>query len=181
MTDIVVITGSPSGSSRSAALASALTSFLELHGVNVSQIELKGLPAEDLLHANFESEAIRKALAIVKGASIVVLATPIYKVAYSGLLKSFLDLLPQDGLSSKKVIALASGGTSGHRLALDYSLRPVLASLGASEVLANVYAVDSELVRLEDGEFLIHDDILRRLKAAADHAVQVLLPDPALL
>ena len=54
-----------------------------------------------------------------------------YKAAYTGLLKSFLDLLPQYALAGKTVLPLVTGGTPAHVLTVDYALRPVLASMGA--------------------------------------------------
>lgn len=53
------------------------------------------------------------------------------KAAYTGLLKAFLDLLPQYALGGKTVLPLVTGGTPAHVLAVDYALRPVLASMGA--------------------------------------------------
>jgi len=73
-----------------------------------------------------------------------LVATPIYKAAYSGLLKSFLDLLPQDGLRGKTVLPLATGGSTAHLLALDYALKPVLGALGARHILDSVYATDAQ-------------------------------------
>jgi FMN reductase len=55
----------------------------------------------------------------------------VYKAAYTGLLKSFLDLLPQYALAGKTVLPLVTGGTPAHVLTVDYALRPVLASMGA--------------------------------------------------
>ncbi len=57
----------------------------------------------------------------------MVIGTPVYKAAYSGLLKSLLDLLPQYALAGKTVLPLATGGSTAHVLAIDYALRPVLA------------------------------------------------------
>ena len=54
-----------------------------------------------------------------------------YKAAYTGLLKAFLDLLPQYALARRTVLPLVTGGTPAHLLAVDYALRPVLASMGA--------------------------------------------------
>ena len=59
---------------------------------------------------------------------------------YSGVLKAFLDLLPQDGLADKLVLPLATGGSQSHMLALDYALRPVLASLAPRHILPSIYA-----------------------------------------
>lgn len=182
MTDVVVITGSPSANSRSAALASQVGQLFGQRAIQSLQIDVKSLPAEDLLHANFKSAAIQSALAQVRAARLVVIATPIYKVAYSGLLKAFLDLLPQDGLVGKSVISIASGGSLGHLLALDYSLRPVLASLGVQAVIGNIYAVDAQLPKADNGLYQIDEDVLYRLNAAVDSAHEILTrQDSALL
>ena len=92
-----------------------------------------------------------EAVASVHAADVVVVATPIYKAAYSGLLKTFLDLLPQDALRGKTVLPLATGGSAAHLLALDYALKPVLAALGARDILDGVFATDAQLVRAEAG------------------------------
>jgi FMN reductase len=61
------------------------------------------------------------------------------------LLKVFLDLLPQDGLAGKLVLPVATGGSQSHMLALDYALRPVLASLGPRHILPSIYATSDQL------------------------------------
>ncbi|BET26973.1 NADPH-dependent FMN reductase [Limnobacter thiooxidans] len=175
MTEVVVITGSPSANSRSAALAAHARQLFEGRGVSVEQIDVKSLPAEDLLHANFNSAEIQAAIAKVSAARLLVVATPIYKVAYSGILKAFLDLLPQDGLTGKVVVSIASGGSAAHLLALDYALRPVLASLGVQSVIGNIYAVDSQLPRSPNGGYHIDTEIQRRLDAAVDAGFEQLV------
>ena len=50
-----------------------------------------------------------KTLATAIFALAVVIATPVYKAAYSGILKAFLDLLPQDGLDGKLVLPTPAG------------------------------------------------------------------------
>jgi FMN reductase len=81
----------------------------------------------------------------------VILATPVYKAAYSGLLKTFLDLLPQSGLRDKVVLPIATGGSLAHTLAIDYALRPVLTALAARSILPGIFAVDSQIVVADDG------------------------------
>ena len=94
----LIITGSPSGSSRTARLAGVVGERLAALGVDSSLLDLRSLPAEDLLHARFEAPSIVSALERVAAAQGVVVATPVYKAAYSGVLKTFLDVLPQFGL-----------------------------------------------------------------------------------
>ncbi len=68
--------------------------------------------------------------------SAVVVATPIYKAAYTGGLKALFDILPQSALRGKTVLPLATGGSPAHLLAIDYALKPVLSALGASDLAA---------------------------------------------
>ncbi|WP_141291839.1 NADPH-dependent FMN reductase, partial [Ideonella azotifigens] len=139
--NIVGIAGSPTSPSRSTALLrAALASLARPQGPGTIEIEVRLLPAVPLLAADARDPLIAQALAQVAAADVVLVATPIYKAAYSGALKAFLDLLPQDGLRGKTVLALGTGGSIGHLLALDYALKPVLSALGARHVLDVVYA-----------------------------------------
>jgi len=141
----LLIAASPSERSRSASLLDAAGRALEDAGVNVRRLSLRDLPADALLHQRGGEPRLAAAIAQVAGADAVVLATPIYKAAYSGLLKVFVDLLAQDGLRGKSVWPLATGGSPAHTFALDHSLRPVLDNLGAQQVLQTVYALDSQI------------------------------------
>jgi FMN reductase len=151
MSYVVTISGSPAARSRSTHLLSEAEALLQARGIATRRIDPRALPAEALLHADFGHPAIREALELVEHAQAVVIATPVYKVAYSGLLKTFLDLLPQTGLTGKLVLPIATGGSLAHLLALDYSLKPVISSLGARHVLANVFATDVEIASGQGG------------------------------
>lgn len=50
----------------------------------------------------------------------MIIATPIYKAAYTGVLKVFLDLLPTNALAGKIILPIGTGATPAHLLALDY-------------------------------------------------------------
>lgn len=163
---ILLIAASPGQKSRSAALLAAAAEQLQLLGLSTQTLRLRELPAQALLHADFQHEQIQAALESVRRAQVVVLATPIYKASYAGLLKTFLDLLPQDGLQGKTVWSLASGGSLAHLLALDYSLLPVLTSLGARQLVDGVYATDAQLSHTEQGP-VVDEAIRRRLSAGA--------------
>jgi FMN reductase len=56
-----------------------------------------------------------------------------------------LDLLPQKSLAGKVILPIATGGTLGHLLAINYALKPVLSELGASQILAGVYVLDTQI------------------------------------
>ena len=105
---IVAIQGSPSATSRSGSLLALAQSRLQGVASSAHVIVVRELPAQALLHAQFDHPLIRHALTEVARAQVVLVATPIYKAAYSGLLKLFLDLLPPDTLRGKSEIGRAS-------------------------------------------------------------------------
>lgn len=142
---ILLLAGSPAAPSRSARLLHEVGQRLTLRGHDTSELHVRDLPAKALLHAEFSDASIIHAKARVEQAHAVVIATPVYKAAYSGTLKAFLDLLPQDGFAGKLVLPLATGGSQSHMLALDYALRPVLASLGAKHILPSIYATEVQV------------------------------------
>jgi FMN reductase len=165
---IVSISGSPSQRSRSAWLLQLAQSRLA-DGESVAHfIAVRDLPAGALLAADVSSSPIRAAIDAIQQAELVIVSTPIYKAAYSGLLKAFLDLLPQDALRGKTVLPLATGGSLAHLLALDYALKPVLAALGARDILDGVFATDAQLAPLPGGGYAPDDALLARLERALE-------------
>lgn len=158
MTNIVIINGANAHTSRVNAIQQHIQQAAEV----VSIIEVHRLPAEDLLTADFSSEVIKSANQLVSDADIVVVLTPVYKAAYSGILKTYLDLIPQKGLEGKTILPIAVGGTLHHLLAIDYALKPVLCALGATNILQGVYVLDQSIQRKNDG-FVIEVNVLERV------------------
>ena len=162
---IIALAGSPSANSRSTALLRhVLDRFADSEPRH--EIVLRDLPAAALVRADGADPAIRRARELLAAARLVVVATPIYKASYSGLLKTFLDLLPQDALRGKTVLALGTGGSVAHLLALDYALKPVLAALGARHILDTVYATDSQFTPHALHGHVAHDDVTARIERA---------------
>lgn len=151
MATVLSISGSPSATSRTARLLRHLDARLEAQGHDVIALDVRTLPAEALLGADFAHPAIVEATELLARADGVVVATPVYKAAYSGLLKALLDLLPQYGLDGKTVLPLATGGTTAHVLALDYALRPVLNSMGADHIVQGWFTLDKDITVAPDG------------------------------
>lgn len=173
---VLLIAGSPTAPSRSQALLDTVGQRLLLRGLRSEHLQVRDLDALALVQADFGHPAVVRAAAQVAAADAVVIATPVYKAAYSGVLKAFLDLLPQTGLKGKTVLPLATGGSPHHMLALDYALRPVLQSLGARQILPGVYATESQVVRLPEGPYQVHADLALRLEEAVDLLATELLP-----
>jgi len=130
MASVVGLSGSPKPVSRSRALLELTLAALERQGAGPSRlIDLAALPTDALLGRRDDRD-VTEAIQAVLDSGIVVVSTPIYRATYSGLLKVFFDLLPQDALARKVAIAIATGGGPGHLLAVDHGLRPLLASVG---------------------------------------------------
>ncbi len=173
---VLLIAGSPSEHSRSAALLQAVALRLKFRGASVDWLPIRDLSPQALILADFGHPSISRAVGRVAAADVIVVATPVYKAAYSGVLKVFLDLLPQNGLDGKTVLPLATGGSANHMLALDYALRPVLQSLGARQILSGIYATDAQVTRSESGAYQVNADIGQRLDQAVSQLVREVLP-----
>jgi FMN reductase len=165
---ILLLAGSPSAPSRSTRLLHYAGERLALLGHRTHQLKVRDLPAAALLQADFGNAGLAAAQALVAGADALVIATPVYKAAYSGVLKAFLDLLPQDGLKGKLVLPLATGGSQSHMLALDYALRPVLSALGARHVLPSIYATDAQVLWTQAEGLALDAGIARRIMEGVD-------------
>jgi FMN reductase len=76
--------------------------------------------------------AVEAAKDVVRGADLVVFASPTYKATYTGLLKLFLDQFAAGELHGTTAIALMLGAGPQHALAGEHTLKPVLVEIGCS-------------------------------------------------
>jgi len=161
--NILLLAGSPSTPSRSTRLLHHVGERLALLGHRYVKLHVRDLPAQALVHADFTDVVLKTAREQVAQADAVVISTPVYKAAYSGILKAFLDLLPQDGLKGKLVLPIATGGSQSHMLALDYGLRPVLSALDARHVLPSIYATEQQINWSAESGLIIDPVIAQRI------------------
>lgn len=180
MATVLSVSGSPSASSRTAKLLRHLDARLVAQDHEVIPLDIRTIPAEALLGADFRHPAIAEATELFAAADGVVIGTPVYKAAYSGVLKALLDLLPQYALTGKTVLPLATGGSTAHVLALDYALRPVLNSMGASHIVQGWFTLDKDIVAGEDGGITVAEATERQLTQVLDQFSAALRPAPVL-
>jgi FMN reductase len=112
----------------------------------VDFIELRDL-AHDItnnLLTGFAPASLESALNSVYSADALIAVTPIFSTSYSGLFKSFIDVLDPDALTGKPVLIGANAGTPRHSLAIDYAIRPLFAYLHAEAVSTGVFAASSD-------------------------------------
>jgi FMN reductase len=141
--------GQPSSTRLLGDLLAGATSDALLEGgmeAEVEVIELREL-AHDLtntLLAGFPTGGVRQALETLEAADAVVAVTPVYQGSYSGLFKTFFDVVERDVLRGTPVLLAATGGTARHSLVLEYALRPLFTHLGATPVGTGVFAASED-------------------------------------
>jgi FMN reductase len=112
----------------------------------VEMVELRDL-AHDItnnLLTGFAGEDLGAATRAVAQADGVVAVTPVFSASYSGLFKSFFDVLEEGALAGKPVLVAATAGTARHSLVLDFALRPLFAYLRAVVVPTGVFAATED-------------------------------------
>jgi FMN reductase len=145
---LVVISGGLRHPSSTRLLADQLTD------ATVGELAARGTPvktqvvdlrehAQDItnnLVTGFAAPRLEEVLDALVRADGVIAVSPIFNASYSGLFKSFFDVLPEGALLEKPVLIGATGGTARHSLTLEYAMRPLFAYLRAIVVPTGVYA-----------------------------------------
>jgi FMN reductase len=145
--------------------------------LDVRVVELRDLAHDITNHllTGFPPAALRDALDAVAGADGLIAVTPIFNASYSGLFKSFFDVLDGTALVDKPVLVAATGGTARHSLALEHAMRPMFTYLRAVVVPTGVFAAAEDWGDGSAGSGLSG----RVERAAAELAAQMELREPA--
>ncbi|MFI1336301.1 FMN reductase [Streptomyces sp. NPDC020845] len=116
------------------------------HDVETEAIELRELAVAVANHlvTGFPPPPLAAAIDSVTGAGGLIVVTPVFTASYSGLFKSFFDLIDPDALTGKPVLIAATGGTARHSLVLEHALRPLFSYLRAAVVPTAVYAASED-------------------------------------
>lgn len=146
---LVVVTaglGQPSSSRLLAdRLAAATVTALDVP-TTVEVVELReyARALADALVTGFASGALRSTVDAVREADAVIAVTPVFAASYSGLFKSFFDVLEEDVLAGKPVLLGATAGTARHSLVLEHAMRPLFSHLRAVTVPTAVFAAPED-------------------------------------
>jgi FMN reductase len=146
---LVVVTAGLSQPSSTRLLADRLaqaTAGAADEELDITVVELRDLAHDITNHllTGFPPAALRAALDAVAAADGLIAVTPIFTASYSGLFKSFVDVLEKDALIDKPVLLAATGGTARHSLALEHEMRPLFAYLRAATVPTAVFAASED-------------------------------------
>ncbi|MFF8998710.1 CE1759 family FMN reductase [Streptomyces achromogenes] len=144
---LAVVSAGLSTPSSTRLLADRLAAAVHRHTpVDVRVVEVRDL-AVGIAHAStngFPSKELAAAQGAVAEADGLIVVTPVFSASYSGLFKSFFDVLERDALAGKPVLIAATGGSARHSLVLEHALRPLFAHLRAVVVPTGVYAASED-------------------------------------
>ncbi len=146
MTNVVVLSAGLRTPSSTRLLADRLAAAVASRGVEVEVVDLREYAQEitNNLLTGFPSGGLRDVVPRVRTADGVVAVTPIFNASYSGLFKSFVDVLDEGTLAGKPVLIAATGGTARHSLALEFAVRPLFAYLRAAVTPTAVFAAPED-------------------------------------
>ncbi len=154
-------------------LAAAAVAKLAGSGVQaqIDVIELRPLAhaLADNLTTGFATGDLADAIDTVGRADALIAVTPVFTASYSGLFKTFFDVLDQDLLVGMPVQIAATAGTARHSLVLEHALRPMFAYLRAVVLPTAVFAASEDFGSTAGGE------LAGRVARAGDELAQLLL------
>ncbi|HEV7875147.1 MAG TPA: FMN reductase [Nocardioides sp.] len=158
-------------------LAAATVAALRARGedATVEVVELRGHARDlaDNLTTGFANTSLRAAVDTVVGADAVITVTPVFSASFSGLFKTFFDVLDKDALIGKPVLLGATAGTARHSLVVEFAMRPLFAYLQAVPVPTGVFAASEDWAG--GGDKALAD----RIDRAAHELADVLVGRPA--
>lgn len=129
-------------------MAGAAVAQLAERGVesSVEVFELRDFAHQimDNMLMGFATKDLEEMIATVVAADALIVVTPVFSTSYSGLFKSWIDVLDPESLAGKPVWIGANAGTARHSLAIDYAVRPLFAYLHADTVSSGVFAASSD-------------------------------------
>jgi FMN reductase len=165
---ITGISGSLGSPSRTKGLVTAIVRQLEARFRVRAHIADLSETAPLLWASGFGKDGpveIRNLLNRIESSDVLVVGSPVYKGAYSGLFKHTFDLVDRNALRGKIVLLAATGGSDQHALVIEHHLRPLFAFFGAYTVPIGIYANESDFA---DYDTIANPAILIRIEQAVD-------------
>jgi len=152
-TKLLMLVGAatPPGRLAAAVRCAAETAVTLAEDIAVETLNLADAPVEICDGRALEAydEITRQAVGAIAEAGAVLIAAPVYRASYPGVLKNLLDIAPVEALQNKPVGILAMGGSPHHYLAVDTQLRAVLGWFGALVAPTSVYITGGDF---KDGQ-----------------------------
>jgi FMN reductase len=153
-----------------AAAAEAVRGVVSDIGVGVTNLAEVPIETCDGRQLDKYAAETRHAVDRIAGAAAVLIAAPVYRASFPGVLKNLLDIVPVGALQGKPVGIVAMGGSAHHYLAVDTQLRQVLGWFGALVAPTGVYLTGADF---HDGA-LTSESARNDLAALADTLLMLL-------
>jgi FMN reductase len=179
---LVVISGGLRSPSSTRLLADRLAeaTVAELAARDVS-VDVRVVDLREYAHditnsmlTGFAAPALRDVLNTLARADGVIAVTPIFNASYSGLFKSFFDVIDDTSLVDKPVLIGATGGTARHSLALEHAVRPLFAYLRAVVMSTAVYASAEDWASEAESAGVVHGSSDAALRSRVERAAREL-------
>jgi FMN reductase len=166
---VVAVSGGTWRPSRTLVLTQALlTQLAEQLPIESKLIELGDIarPLGAALSRQELSADVEAELQAIENADLLIVAAPVYRGSYPGLLKHLFDLIDLNALVNTPVLLAATGGSERHALVLDHQLRPLFSFFQALTLPIGVYATEADF-----SNYQITSELLRaRIQLAAERA-----------
>ena len=110
--------------------------------VRIDVVELRDL-AVDIANnfvTGYAAPRLAEVIAGVDDSDGIIAVSPVFSASYSGLFKSFIDVLDPKSLDGKAVLLGATGGTDRHQMVLDHAMRPLFSYLRTRMTATGVFA-----------------------------------------
>ncbi|MBV4457504.1 FMN reductase [Pseudomonas sp. COR58] len=166
---VVALSGGTWRPSRTLVLTQALLAELAGHlPVDSHLIELGDIarPLGAALSRQELPAEVEAQLQAIEQADLLVVATPVYRGAYPGLLKHLFDLIDLNALIDTPVLLAATGGSERHALVLDHQLRPLFSFFQAVTLPIGVYASEADFTDYQ----ITSEPLKARIRLAAERA-----------
>lgn len=113
---------------------------------HVDVIELRALAVDiaNMMITRVETPGVRDAIKLVTEADAIIAVTPTFAMSYSGLFKSFFDVIENGELEGIPVLLAATGGSIRHSMVLDTAMRPLFAYLKGNVISTGVFAASED-------------------------------------
>lgn len=154
--------------------------------VELQQVEVREFAHQvvDAMATGFANPGLQTALDTVTGADALIVVTPTFSASYSGMFKSFIDVIEPEALIGKPMILAATGGTDRHSLMIEHALRPLFSYLGADPVRTGVFAATADFGGSDGGLITSRaakaaSELVQRVAGTSAPAIQPSHPQPA--
>lgn len=143
---VLGVVGGIGQSWRTRLLVEACVEAAQAEGMRSEILDLSEAPidfAANKAPADYSSTT-QRAIALTQEADGFVFGSPIYRAAYTGVLKNYFDLLPVEALVGKVAGLVATGASYHHYLALEVIFRPLVTFFNMHSVPGVLYGAPSD-------------------------------------